>query len=133
MANTKHINPTLPIKGYRAEVATLTPGVGVIQGTAEDQVTLAGANATIKGIVALDQQLPPVGSEVAIHIGHGGPVYVQAGAAFANNALLTTDADGQFITCVATNKVLAKALAAASAAGELIPAIVYPPEAAVAP
>lgn len=121
--NTQHITPNLPILGFRNESATtLTPGMAVVAGTAEDQVTIGAADATVKGVVALDMNAAQ-GDGVSVHIGHGGIVYVQAGAAFDKNADLSIDAAGKWITSASTKKIQARALAAAANAGELVPAI----------
>ena len=45
-----------------------------------------------------------------------------AGAAFANGALLEADATGRAVT-QAAGKILAKALAAATAAGDIVPVL----------
>jgi hypothetical protein len=125
MANIQHIDPSARIAGFRAQVATLTPGLAVIRGTASDQANVAGALATLLlGVVDLDVQSPAIGIAAAIRLWQPGEIaYVVSGAAIAVDALLTTNASAQFVTCASTNKVLARALAPAAAAGELIPVI----------
>lgn len=122
--NTKHITPTLPVLGYNNEGATqLTPGMGVKAGAAEGGVTIAAAlDDFVEGIVALDQQASQ-NQSVSLHVGHGGLCYVLSGAAFALHDYLTVDATGRFITSASTKKRQARALSAASAAGQLIPVI----------
>src|SRR5689334_13324095 len=123
--NTQHITPNLPILGFRNESATtLTPGMGVVAGTAEDQVNIGAANAEIKGVVALDMNAAQ-GDGDSVHVGHGGRVYVRAGAAFAKNAPLTINNAGKFVTAASTEKIQAISLAAAANADELLPAIRY--------
>jgi hypothetical protein len=123
--NTKHYTPNLPVIGARNESATtLTPGMAVVQGTAEDQVTIGAADAKVKGIVALDQNAAQ-GDGVSIHVGHGGIVYVQAGAAFAKDTDLSINNAGLWITSASTKRIQARSLSAAANAGELIPAIIY--------
>lgn len=126
MANIYHIEPNAPVKGFRAQVATLTPGIAVIRGTANDQANIAGAApAAILGIVDLDQQLPKVGDTVAVRLACPGDLaYVQAGGAIAIDAKLSVNASGQFVTGTTGQKALAKALAPAAAAGDLIPVII---------
>jgi hypothetical protein len=51
----------------------------------------------------------------------GEIVEARAGAAFALDALLTSDANGKLITCTTTNPVIAHALQAATAADQLVP------------
>lgn len=123
MPNVKVVSPSLPRRGYRNESATtLTTGLAVKQGTAEDQVLLAGANDTVKGVVAMDQEVPQNGI-VSIHSGHGGEVYVASGAAFAANAPLTPNAAGKWITATTGQKIQAISSGAASGADEMIAAI----------
>lgn len=125
MANLAHIAPSARKQGFRAQVATLTPGIAVIRGTAADQVTLSGAGpARIVGTLDIDENLPAIGDTVPVNLAAAGDTtYVQSGAAFAVDALLSVNASGQFITATTAQKVLARALAAAAAAGELVPAI----------
>jgi hypothetical protein len=52
----------------------------------------------------------------------GEIVEVRSGAAFALDALLTSDANGKLITAATTNPVIAHALQAATAADQLVPA-----------
>jgi hypothetical protein len=123
--NTKHISPSLPVLGFRNESATtLTPGMAVVQGTAEDQVNLGAADAVVKGVVALDQSAAQ-GEGVSVHVGIGGLVYVQAGAAFATDTNLSIDNAGKWITAASGKKIQARSLSAAANAGELVPAVRY--------
>lgn len=125
MANLGHMNPTAPIDGFRLQTGTITPGLALIRGAASDQVALAGAAATaLLGVAQEEQNTSTVGDVVATRLWVPGVIaYVQAGAAIAIDALLTTNASGQWVTCTTTQKVLAKAMAAAAAAGDLIPVV----------
>ena len=125
MANLGHLNPTAPVDGLRRETGAATPGLGFIRGTASDQAKAAGAAAAaLLGIVDLEQNTSIAGDVVALRLWVPGAIaYVQAGAAIAVDALLTTNASGQWVTCTTTQKVLAKAMAAAAAATDLIPVV----------
>lgn len=52
-----------------------------------------------------------------------GVALVESGAAFAANAELATDNAGRAVAAVATNRVVAVAMKAASAAGEWVPCL----------
>lgn len=49
-----------------------------------------------------------------------------AGAAFANRANLTTDANGRFVLATVGQRVLARALAPAAALGDIVPVRIRP-------
>lgn len=125
MANLGHLNPTAPVDGFRLETGAITPGLAVIRGTASDQTKASGAAPTaLLGVADLEQNTSTAGDTVGIRLWTAGSIaYVQAGAAIAVDAKLSVNAAGQFITGVATNKALAKALAAAAVAGDLIPVV----------
>jgi hypothetical protein len=121
--NTKHITPSLPVLGYNNESATqLTPGMGAIAGASEGGVTLPTLDAHVEGVVELDC-LASQNQIATLHVGHGGLCYVLSGAAFALHDYLTVDATGRWITTATTKHYQARALSAATAAGQLIPAI----------
>ena len=123
MPNPKLTNPTLPLQGFRNESATaLTEGMGVVRGTAEDQVTIGAADALVLGVVGMGINAAQ-GEVAAIHIGHGLSCYVRSGAAFAKDAKLTIDNAGRWVTCGVDETIQAIAMGAAAAANELIAAI----------
>jgi hypothetical protein len=122
MPNPKLTNPTLPIEGFENEsVTTLTEGMGVVRGTAEDQCDIGAADDLVLGVVALSTETA-TGLVAPLHIGHGGTCYVRSGAAFAVDALLTIDNAGRWVTAATGEKVQAQANGAAAAADELIAA-----------
>jgi hypothetical protein len=123
--NISNIQPDAPRDGFRAQVATLVAGLAAIRGTATDQANIAGAIATsLLGVVDLDQQSPAVAAPVTIRRWcPGRRAYAQAGAAVVVDALLTTDANGRFITASTGNKVLAIADSAAAVSGDVIAVI----------
>ena len=125
MANLGHLNPTAPVDGFRLQTGTITPGLAVLRGAAADQSALAGAAPlALLGVADLEQNTSNVGDTVGVRLWvPGGIAYVQAGAAIAIDAKLSVNAAGQFITGVATQKALAKALAAAAVATDLIPVV----------
>jgi hypothetical protein len=55
-----------------------------------------------------------------------GVAFIEAGAAFAIGAELSGDATGRAITAIATHRVAARALKAATAAGQWIPCLLLP-------
>lgn len=125
MANLAHKDPTAAVDGFRLETGAAVPGTAMIRGTASDQCKAAGAAATaLLGVVDLEQNTSTAGDVVALRLWTAGHIaYARAGAAIAIDAKLSVDASGQFITGVATNKALAKALGPAAAAGDLFPVI----------
>ncbi len=103
----------------------------------------AGADLSAKqyffGTIAADGQVDPTGAAVAadgvimnkpdaagracaLAAQPGQIVKVSAGAAFAKGALLESDLNGEAVT-QAAGKILAKALAAATGAHQIVPAL----------
>ena len=81
------------------------------------------APAAILGVTDLDAAAI-LGAGVAIRRKFAGTkAYVQAGAAFVVDALLTTNASGQWITATTGQKAHARADAPAAAATDLVPAV----------
>lgn len=97
-------------------------GMAVIPDTGTaGNIVLAGANALILGVL---QNNPKAGEAAAVGSLRGASYKVLAGAAIAVGDPLQTDASGRFITGAgAAQKVCARALEAASAAGNLIEAV----------
>jgi hypothetical protein len=87
---------------------------------ASGQVAVTGAGLASDGVIALGAAAQ--GRPCALAATPGQIVRVAAGAAFANGALLEVDGTGRAIT-QAAGKILAKALAAAGAAGDIVPAL----------
>jgi predicted ribosome-associated RNA-binding protein Tma20 len=78
------------------------------------KAALAGAAAVIDGVLRYEGK---AGEAVTVvKDGHMGLVF---GAAVADGAQLATDANGAFITAVATNPIVAVAREAAGGAGEI--------------
>jgi hypothetical protein len=120
MPNPKLTSPNLQLMGFENEGATtLTEGMGVVRGTAEDQCTIGAADALVLGVVGLGIEAAQL-EVAALHMGHGGMCYVRSGAAFAVDALLTIDNAGRWVTAASGEKIQAQALGAAAAANELI-------------
>lgn len=94
------------------------------------QYALAGANAVVDGLI---HNLPKSGEDCRVVCAPVARVKVKAGAAFAVNALLTTDASGRFVTATTGQNVCAKALKAAAALGDIVEARWFGPTGRVAP
>lgn len=90
--------------------------------SAEQTVNVAGANVPTCGIL---QDLPDAAG-VAARVRHSGTSKGVAGAAFAANALLTTDAQGRWVTATSGQNVGAKAIEAATAVGDIVEMMVLP-------
>ena len=87
---------------------------------ASGQVAVTGAGVAADGVIALGPSAQ--GRPCGLASFPGQIARVMAGAAFANGALLEVDANGKAITQSA-GKIVAKALAAAGAAGDIVPAL----------
>jgi len=96
-----------PIVRYRA----------VTRGADVNSVIPAIANSVPLGIAEDDQQTATRAVRVADRPGE--TVLAEAGAAFALDALLTSDANGRLITCTTTQNVHAIARQAATALSDL--------------
>lgn len=82
---------------------------------------LGGAGDSCIGVL---QNKPTSGQ--AAEVMHMGIAPVMSGAAFSALDLLASDANGKLQTATAGQKVVAKALAAATAADQLVEALVLP-------
>lgn len=83
------------------------------------QAAQAGAAVNIAGVL---QNNPSAAGREAAIVSTGITKGV-AGAAVAAGAYLMTDANGEFVTAVATNELAGIALQAAGAQGEIIPVL----------
>lgn len=99
--------------------AAITKKRFVKRGADADSVIPATANSVIIGVAEEDQDR--VGAPVLVTEGAGEIVEVAAGAAFALDALLQSDANGRAVAAVATQRPFAKAMRAATAVSQLIP------------
>lgn len=96
-------------------------GMAVVPDTTDGQVVLAGANAFILGVL---RNNPKEGEAAAIASVRGTSVKVLAGAAITMGDPLQTDSSGRFITAASSaQKIVARAMQAATAAGQLIEAV----------
>lgn len=100
-------------------------GGAIVRGTAvkrgADANTLVqGTNASVNQGIAIDDQ-PTTGRTFPYVDQPGEIVEARAGAAFALDALLMSDANGKLITATTTNPVIAHALRAATALDQLVP------------
>jgi hypothetical protein len=112
-----------PKGGHRPNTAIA--GGAIVYGTAvkrgADLNTLVQAtNASVNQGIAIDDQ-PTTGRAFSFVDQPGEIVEARAGAAFALDALLMSDANGKLITATTTNPVTAHALQAATAADQLVP------------
>lgn len=112
-----------PKGGHRPNTAIA--GGAIVFGTAvkrgADLNTLVqGTNASVNQGIATDDQ-PTTGHAFTFVDQPGEIVSGRAGAAFALDALLMSDASGKMITATTTNPVIAHALQAATAADQLVP------------
>lgn len=115
-------NPGL-VKSMVAEAAVLPYRV-VKFGTADGQVIQAAAAADASVGVADNLGQTDAGYRVDIIL--NGIAEAEAGAAVARGARLTADASGRVIAAASGNIVIGVAMAAAGAAGEIIPINVVP-------
>lgn len=99
--------------------AAITKNRFVKRGADADSVVPATANSAIMGVATDDQDT--VGRPVSVADEPGEKVEVAAGAAFALDALLQSDANGRAVTATAGQRPGARAMAAATALGQLIP------------
>lgn len=83
-------------------------------------VAVTGAGLAADGVIG--DKPAALGRPTAFATSPGDIVRVMVGAAVANGALLETDANGKAIT-FAAGKVVARALAAGAADGDIIPAL----------
>lgn len=102
--------------------AANTPRYRGIVGAVGGGGALAGAGVPIVGVSTEDGIL--LGDAMPVHLADGGVAVVEAGAAFADNVDLMTNAAGQFILAVATNPIVARSQAAASGIGVAVRAII---------
>jgi hypothetical protein len=101
--------------------AIITKGQFLKRG-ADQNTLIPNTAATIQSVaVALDDQ-DTAGRTLPVADQPGELVLVRAGAAFALDALLTSDGTGRAITAATTNKVLAVAREAATAVDQLVTA-----------
>lgn len=116
----------MPVSGPKGALApnTYLAGAAVIKyravmrGADVNSVLQATANAVPLGIAEDNQQVAARALRVADRPGE--TVLAEAGAAFALDALLTSDANGRLITAASTNKVHAIARQAATALSDLV-------------
>jgi hypothetical protein len=116
----------MPVSGPKGALApnTYLAGAAVIKyravmrGADVNSVLQATANAVPLGIAEDNQQTAARALRVADRPGE--TVLAEAGAAFALDALLTSDANGRLITAASTNKVHAIARQAAAALSDLV-------------
>ncbi|MCX6632310.1 MAG: hypothetical protein NTW28_32265 [Candidatus Solibacter sp.] len=87
---------------------------------ASGQVAVTGAAAAADGVIA--DKPAAADRPCSLYTTPGQVVKVMCGAAVANGALLEADAAGKAVT-QAAGKILAKALAAGSGDGAIIPAL----------
>lgn len=96
-------------------------GMAIIPDSTAGAVVIAGANALILGVL---QNNPKAGEAAQVGTVRGASYKVLAGAAITMGDNLQTDSSGRFITAAgAAQKVCGRAMEAASAAGNLIEAV----------
>ena len=104
--------------------AAIVRGRAVMRGASVNYVIQATANAEALGI-AEDHQAT---AERPLRVTDrpGETTFAEAGAAFAIDILLTSDADGRLVTATTTQKVHAIARQAAGATGDLVAVEIAP-------
>jgi hypothetical protein len=112
-----------PKGGHRPNTALA--GAAIVRGTAikrgADQNTAIPATANSVNLgIAIDDQ-PTIGRTVSFVDQPGEIVEGRASAAFALDALLTSDATGKLVTATTGQIVTAQALRAATAVDQLVP------------
>jgi hypothetical protein len=108
---------------YRAGAA-IVRSRSVMRGADANHAIQATANAVPLGIAYDNQQTAE--RPVSVVDRPGERVWGEAGAAFALDALLTSDANGRLVTCTTTQKVHAIARQAATALGDLVDVEIAP-------
>lgn len=103
----------------------------VKRGADQNTIVQATAASTNIGIACDDQDT--AGRPVLVADAPGEKVLVRAGAAFALDALLTSDANGKAVTATTGQVASAKAQEAATAVDQLVSAINIAPVRVVAP
>lgn len=108
--------------GWTAGADYSTSGQHRFVTVASGAVTLTGAGLRADGVLRND---PASGG--AAEVGLPGTIQrIEAGAVFAINADIASDATGRAVTADEGDIVLGKALAAAGAAGEIVSILTYP-------
>lgn len=88
-------------------------------------VTLAGAVPAAGALcIGITRSTAAIGQPVAVDV--IGTTQAVAGAAFAVDVPLMAAADGRLVAHTGTNKVVARSLAAAGAAGETVSVLLIP-------
>lgn len=92
----------------------------ILKRGADQNTVIPNTAATIVpiGVAADDQSV--AGRSIPIHNAPGETCRVRAGAAFALDALLTSDGSGRAVTAASTNKIIGIAREAATAADQLV-------------
>lgn len=111
---------------FSGEAGTACTIYRLVVRAADGQYDHSGAGADADGVCAESQAT--VGAVMPIAAMRDGSILkIEAGAAVANNAQVESDASGRAVTHVsgAGKYRLGKALAAAGAAGEIIPVLVH--------
>lgn len=119
----------LLIKEYTATAAAIEASRFVkFDGT--DKTKVLKAAAATDAIVGVSQETVATAASERISITHLGVVRITAGAAFNPGALLTSDSSGRAVAAAPSagtnNRVGAVALEEATAAGDLVLALVNP-------
>lgn len=116
------MQPLLVVTRY-AEAIMATKYIAVKLGTADNQVNIAGADETVFGIL-LDTAAA-VGDQV--RVGVIGIVWGSANGAFSKGDFVgSAAADGQLDTVADKKYAVGMALAAATAANDLVPILLTP-------
>jgi hypothetical protein len=89
---------------------------------ADQNTLIANTAATIQSVAVAADDQDVAGRTLAVHDQPGENCLVRAGAAFALDAKLTSDAAGRAVTAAATNPFIAIAREAATAADQLVAA-----------
>lgn len=99
--------------------AELTEPKGIFLALDSDGAKLPSAGGDVVGIAIIsNQDVVPAGGRVDVQVKDIGLVY--ASASFAAGALLATDATGKAKAASSGNTVVARAMEAAGAAGDLV-------------
>lgn len=93
---------------------------------ADQNTVIANTAATIESVAVAADDQDTAGRSVMVYDQPGEHVLVRAGAAFALDAKLTSDATGRSVTAASTNKYHAIAKEAATAADQLVAAQLVP-------
>jgi hypothetical protein len=102
----------------------------IVRSHASNAGQMVQAAAATEALMGIANQPKGAATGERVDVVHGGEALVEAGAAFSAGVLLTADASGRAILAApatgVNNRIIAVAIEAASAAGDLVRVFVTP-------